>query len=167
MLPKIAIMVLALAIAGAPEQVVAKPAKAIPAGELVLAGTPVRCGAARTVVTALGEVAMTYPGYILLDPTLFAMPHGIQHFWYAHECAHQLFGFGELKADCWAIQTGKRLGWFGIGDLEWLEANAIRMRTDAGHPPAAVRLANLERCYAAAPEARPPRRIAVMFASGF
>ncbi|SNS42895.1 hypothetical protein SAMN06295955_101728 [Sphingopyxis indica] len=167
MCPRIAIVALVLAVTAVPGQAFGKSAKTIPAGELVLAGTPVRCGAARTVVTGLGEVAMTYPGYILLDPTLFSMPPAIQHFWYAHECAHQLFGYGELAADCWAIQTGKRLGWFGIGDLEWLEANAIRMRSDAEHPQAAVRLANLENCYAAAPDARPAKRVVVAFASGF
>src|SRR3546814_10848238 len=85
--PRIAIVALVLAVTAVPGQAFGKSAKTIPAGELVLAGTPVRCGAARTVVTGLGEVAMTSPGYILLDPTLFSMPPAIQHFWYAHECA--------------------------------------------------------------------------------
>ncbi|HEX7853027.1 MAG TPA: hypothetical protein VF503_04960 [Sphingobium sp.] len=129
----------------------------IPAGSLTLAGTPVRCGVARTVVAPIGDIAMTYPGAIVLNPRLFSMPPAIQHFWYAHECAHQLFGYDEQNADCWAIQTGKRMGWFRMEDFQWMNRELQYLPGDADHLPGPERLAGLKSCYAAgaAPEVQP------------
>lgn len=156
MVPRYSALFLAISVANAPLCTDAKSRQVFPPGTMVLAGSPVQCGNAQTVVAPIDDIAMAYPGTILLDPDLFAMPDAIQHFWYAHECAHQLFGYDEVAADCWAIQTGKQWGWFASYDFEWMDRNFIYLRGSAKHPPGPKRLANLKGCYAKATKAGPP-----------
>lgn len=119
-----------------------------PAGVLRFGDEPARCGSAQTMIAHIPDLAMMRPGWIILNPALFTLPQPIQHFWYAHECAHHLLGSDELAADCWAARAGKRLGWLGQRDLDWLEENFRDNPGDAAHPPGPIRAANIRACYA-------------------
>jgi hypothetical protein len=114
----------------------------------VLAGMPVSCGTAQTLIQPhLGDIARAVPGYILLDPYLLQMPAPIQLFVYAHECAHQLFGSDEATADCWAARTGREQGWLRPDDLPLIARTFAASPGDWTHAPGPIRAAHLARCY--------------------
>ena len=78
---------------------------------LSLGGTYPACGQVPTTVASIPDIAMSTPGMIHLNPELWRLPRPLQLFWYAHECAHQLYGTSEDHADCWAIRSGRDEGW--------------------------------------------------------
>lgn len=113
----------------------------------VIAGVPVSCMGAITVVQPIPDIAMAQPGVILLHPMLFQWPAPMQLFMYAHECAHQLYGGNEQVADCWAAQTGKQQGWFSYQDLVYVLQAFGASPGDQTHLPGPLRVQHILACY--------------------
>lgn len=133
----------------APSSVAARPVVGMifPAGSLSLAQSPAQCGAVQTLITPINDVAEAMPGWILLDPRVLSMPAAIQHFWYAHECAHHVLGADEQRADCWAIRTGRDKGWFMAADFDWMDRHMRHYPGDATHLPGPQRVAAIKACF--------------------
>jgi hypothetical protein len=71
----------------------------------------------------------------------------VQRFVFAHECGHHHVGSNELAADCWAARQGRREGWLRWGDLATVCASWAHAPAGSTHPSAALRCANLNRCF--------------------
>lgn len=93
--------------AQAPAQEIVADLGTLPA----VGGTQVFCGGARTYVARMGELAVSYPGMILVSQQLFSLPPGVQRYVYAHECAHLMLGSDELGVDAYTIRLGRTQGW--------------------------------------------------------
>lgn len=117
------------------------------AGQLDLAGYQATCGSARTVVLRMADIAATQGGTIYLSSVLMERPRAEQLFWYTHECAHLIFGAGEMRADCWAVQQGRLHGWLSPDDFDVLAASMRRHPGDRAHPPGPQRVAAMAACY--------------------
>ena len=89
-------------------------------GELAIDNVPLRCGHRPTVLDArLNDYGAAFPGFLILNPRLLAQVATPVKLWiYAHECGHQYRGPDEIKADCFAVQRGRRYGWLDSGGLE-------------------------------------------------
>jgi len=85
----------------------------IPAGQLVLDGHRLSCGNRPTVLDpTLDDYGAAYPGFLILNPSLIKqVPTAVKLWIYSHECGHQFRGPSEEKADCFAVQRGRRYGW--------------------------------------------------------
>src|SRR5213075_1908527 len=106
---------------------------------LKLGGAYPTCGLVQTTVAEIPDIALGTPGMIYLNPALLRMPRPLQLFWYAHECAHQLYGSGEGHADCWAILSGRDEGWFQEEDFALLQWT-FKADGDSQHPPGPQRI---------------------------
>ncbi|MEM7775548.1 MAG: hypothetical protein AAF732_08050 [Pseudomonadota bacterium] len=89
-------------------------------GDLIIDDTPMRCGRRPTVLDArLDDFGAAFPGFVILNPRLMARVSKTVKLWiYAHECGHQYRGPDETKADCFAVQRGRRYGWLDSDGLE-------------------------------------------------
>ena len=130
---------LALAPAGldaAPKEKVLAP------GTLKLAGRTMTCGRTPTLIShTFWDYGGAKKGIIILNPTkLEGLSEAARLYVYAHECGHQLYGPKEIRADCYAVERGKRDGWLnrsGMNDIcTFLEP----------HPGDWVHLPGVKRC---------------------
>jgi hypothetical protein len=132
------------------------------AGALSLGGTYPTCGWVPTTLADIPDIAQSTPGMIHLNPHILRLPQPLQLFWYAHECAHQLYGISEGQADCWAARRGRDQGWFREEDFAVIEWALEDNRGDAHHEPGPQRIALIRRCFTtpasqyAGPRARGP-----------
>jgi len=94
--------------------------KIIPAGKLVIDSKPLYCGRRPTVLDSkLDDYGAAFPGFLILNPRLLARVSTPVKLWiYAHECGHQFRGPDEAKADCFAVQRGRRQGWLTSEGVE-------------------------------------------------
>ncbi|MEJ8571902.1 hypothetical protein [Microbaculum marinum] len=139
------------------------PARAV-AEELVLRGTLYEagdfrvgeripnCGRARTILTAdLGDYGASIGAFIILNPQkLDRLSAATRLFVYSHECAHQLYGPGEERADCYAAKRGKAEGWLQPSDIDAVCRIFPHKSRSAEHPDRAARCAAIQACYASA-----------------
>lgn len=129
------------------------------AGNLQIGTRTPACGRARTVVTAdLGDYGASIGGFIVLNPArLDRLSAASRLFVYSHECAHQLYGPGEERADCYAAKRGKAEGWLLEGDIEQVCTIFPHKSRSPEHPNRAERCAAIRACYktATVPAAAP------------
>jgi len=116
-------------------------------GALSLGGAYPTCGWVPTRLGQIPDIALSTPGMIHINPDLLRLPRPLQLFWYAHECAHQLFGTSEGQADCWAVRTGRDQGWFRAEDLELIQWALEDNDGDSRHMPGRQRIALILRCF--------------------
>lgn len=92
----------------------------VPYGQLVVDGTRLNCGRRPTVLdSTLDDYGAAYPGFLILNPRLIAqVPKAVKLWIYSHECGHQFRGPDEVKADCFAVQRGRRRRWLTTDGLE-------------------------------------------------
>jgi len=136
--------------------------KTIPAGRLKLAGQTLRCGHTPTLMsTSFWDYGGSYTssagrGMIILNPNkLETLPPIVQLYVYEHECGHQLRGRSETKADCYAVERGRRAGWLTSDGVEAICAFFAAHPTDSVHPPGPERCAAMAQCFEKAkPRAR-------------
>ena len=90
------------------------------AGQLVIDGTAMTCGRRPTVLdSTLDDYGAAYPGFLILNPRLIVrVPKAVKLWIYSHECGHQFRGPDEMKADCFAVQRGRRQRWLTTDGLE-------------------------------------------------
>jgi hypothetical protein len=128
----------------------AKNAKIVPAGQLRLDGHKATCGTRSTVLDPnLDDYGAAYPGYLILNPKLLATVPTVVKLWiHAHECGHQFRGPDEEKADCFAVQRGRRQKWLTVDGLEQICSFIKPARGDAMHFSGSHRCELMRRCYA-------------------
>lgn len=112
----------------------------------MIRGLPVRCGGVRAFVQPILDIAMASPGVILSNPHFFGLPPKLQLFIYSHECAHRILGSNEAS-DCWAIRTGRDLGWFLQDHIAYPQAYFGRSSGDWTHAPGPLRVSRMATCY--------------------
>jgi hypothetical protein len=85
---------------------------------------------------------------IVLNPKLFAGLSTPVKLWiFSHECAHQKGGPDEVKADCAAVQRGRRDGWLDTNGLVEVCAFMAPARGDKSHFNGPKRCALMKTCF--------------------
>lgn len=116
-------------------------------GALSLGGAYPTCGWVPSSLEQINDIALSTPGMIHLNPDILRLPRPLALFWYAHECAHQLYGTSEGQADCWAIRSGRDAGWFREQDFELIQWALEGNQGDSRHMPGPRRIALIWRCF--------------------
>jgi hypothetical protein len=122
----------------------------IPAGRTEIDGRLMTCGAAATVLDPqYHDFGGSYPGFIVLNPALFAgLATPVKLWIFSHECAHQTVGADEVRADCTAVERGKREGWLAPSGLAQVCAFMNPAHADSRHFSGPQRCELMQRCYA-------------------
>lgn len=143
-------------------EVAAQQARMARDGSLTMAGRQVRCENVRTELDpTLPNLGAAAPDerLLLLNPGLLARYSPVvQLFVFHHECGHHRVGESELKADCWAAETGVRDGWLDRNGLANICRSFENAPESATHPSGQHRCANLDRCFASAESEAAKRR---------
>jgi len=123
--------------------------RVVPAGHLVLDGRRMSCGAVPTVLDpGLNDYAASYRGFIILNSPFVARVATPVKFWiFHHECGHQSVGRDEIKADCYAVQRGRREGWLDVKGLDQVCEFISASRADAMHLGGPLRCTLMRQCY--------------------
>lgn len=129
--------------------VAATGATLAPAGKLEIDGRRMSCGQSATVLdTGYRDFGGALPGFLILNPNLFAgLATPVKLWIYSHECAHQSVGKDEGKADCAAVQRGRREGWLNEAGLAQVCDFMQPARADSSHFSGAQRCALMQQCF--------------------
>lgn len=139
-----------------PEPEASPKEKVLAPGSLTLAGRRMSCGRTPTLIShTFWDYGGAKKGMIILNPTkMGGLSDAVRLYVYAHECGHQIYGPRELRADCYAVERGKREGWLdeiGMNDVcTFIEPHP----SDWVHPPGPKRCEIMRACYE---KAKPPR----------
>jgi hypothetical protein len=88
------------------------------------------------------------PGLLILNPGRFGGLSTPVKLWiYSHECAHQTVGSDEVKADCVAVQRGRREGWLNADGLTQICEFMRPARADQSHFAGPQRCALMLQCF--------------------
>lgn len=130
--------------------------KFVAAGKLKLAGRYIACGRTPTQLSStFWDYGGATRGRIILNPVKLAkLPESVRLWVYAHECGHQVYGTRETRADCYAVQRGRREGWLEQAGLNQICAFLRNHPGDWVHPAGPKRCAAMVQCFR---KARPPR----------
>lgn len=122
----------------------------IKSGDLMIDNVPLRCGHRPTVLdNRLNDYGAAFPGFLILNPRLIARVSTPVKLWiYAHECGHQYRGPDETKADCFAVQRGRRYGWLDSDGLEQVCRFIRPARGSMMHLSGSRRCAIMRKCFA-------------------
>jgi hypothetical protein len=122
----------------------------VPTGQIEIDGRRMRCGGAPTVLdTGYRDFGGSVPGFLILNSNLFAgLATPVKLWIYSHECAHQTVGADENKADCVAVQRGRREGWLTAAGLAQVCEFMQPARADRSHFNGAQRCELMRRCFA-------------------
>lgn len=125
-------------------------ASIVPAGQLKLDGYRVGCGNRSTVLDpGLDDFGAAYPNYLILNPKMLAkVPTQVKLWIHAHECGHQFRGPDEERADCFAVQRGRRQKWLTTDGLDQICEFIKPSRGDSAHFGGVHRCAAMRKCYA-------------------
>lgn len=151
---------LALTAPAAPEDARATPEdRMVAPGRLKLAGRAMSCGNTPTLIShTFWDYGGASKGRIILNPAkLDQLPEAVRWWVYAHECGHQIYGPRELKADCYAVQRGRRKGWLEDAGLEQICIFLKDKPADWVHPPGPERCQKMRACYDSAKRPRASR----------
>ena len=125
-------------------------ASVVPAGQLKIDGWRVGCGNRSTVLDpGLDDFGAAYPNYLILNPKMLAkVPTQVKLWIHAHECGHQFRGPDEEKADCFAVQRGRRQKWLTVEGLDQICEFIKPSRGDSAHFGGLHRCETMRKCYA-------------------
>src|SRR5882724_2196005 len=106
-----------------------------PAGQIEIDGRRMTCGSFPTLLdTHYSDFGGAYRGFIVLNPRRFGeLPTPVKLWIYSHECAHQTVGQDEVKADCVAVQRGRKEGWLNATGLAQVCEFMRPARADRSH----------------------------------
>jgi hypothetical protein len=123
--------------------------KMLAPGTLKLAGRTMSCGRTPTLIShTFWDYGGAKKGIIILNPTkLEGLSEAARLYVYAHECGHQLFGPKEIKADCYAVERGKRDGWLNRSGMTEVCAFLAPHPGDWVHPPGIKRCEIMTKCF--------------------
>jgi hypothetical protein len=121
----------------------------VPASRLEIDGRRMTCGRWPTVLDPeQNDFGGALPGFLILNPRLFAgLATPVKLWIYSHECAHQTVGKDEVKADCVAVQRGRREGWLTASGLEQVCEFMRPARGDHSHFTGTQRCALMRQCF--------------------
>jgi hypothetical protein len=124
-------------------------AQVIQYGELMIGDRPMSCGKRSTVLDPnLDDFAAAYPGFIILNPRRLAgVKPNVARWIYAHECGHQFRGPDEDRADCFAVQRGRRQNWLTAADVEDICTFIAPAQGDSMHFSGPMRCTSIRRCF--------------------
>jgi hypothetical protein len=122
----------------------------VPSGQLKIDERHVICGRRPTVLDEkLDDYGAAYPGFLILNPKLMSKLSTPVKLWiHAHECGHQFRGPDEERADCFAVQRGRRQGWLTPEGLEEVCRFIAPAKADSMHFSGSHRCEAMRRCYA-------------------
>ena len=125
-------------------------ASIVPPGQLKLDGWRVGCGNRSTVLDpGLDDFGAAYPNYLILNPKMMSkVPTQVKLWIHAHECGHQFRGPDEEKADCFAVQRGRRQKWLTVEGLDQICEFIKPSRGDSAHFGGQYRCESMRKCYA-------------------
>jgi hypothetical protein len=120
-----------------------------PAGRLEIDGRRMTCGRWPTVLEPdLNDFGSAPPGFLILNPDLFVgLATSVKLWIFSHECAHQTVGPDEVKADCVAVQRGRREGWLTASGLDQVCEFMRPARGDQSHFTGTQRCALMQQCF--------------------
>ena len=123
--------------------------KVLAPGTLKLGGRTMSCGRTPTLIShTFWDYGGARKGIIILNPTkLEGLSEAARLYVYAHECGHQLFGPKETRADCYAVERGKRDGWLNRTGMMEVCAFLAPHPGDWVHPPGIKRCEIMTKCY--------------------
>jgi hypothetical protein len=123
----------------------------VPAARLEIDGHRMTCGRWPTVLEpGLNDFGSAPPGFLILNPKLFAgLATPVKLWIFSHECAHQTVGRDEVKADCVAVQRGRREGWLTASGLDQVCEFIGPARGDQSHFTGTQRCALMQQCFQA------------------
>ena len=124
--------------------------KLIEHGKLVIDNRPLYCGRRPTVLDSnLDDYGAAFPGFLILNPRLMSRLSTPVKLWiYAHECGHQFRGPDEVKADCFAVQRGRRQGWLTTRGLNQVCEFIRPAKGSFMHPAGPRRCEIMRQCFA-------------------
>ena len=130
--------------------------KVLAPGSLRLAGRYMGCGHTPTLIShTFWDYGGAKKGMIILNPTkLDGLSDAVRLYVYTHECGHQVYGPRETRADCYAVERGKREGWLDATGVDEICAFLQHRPGDWVHPPGPKRCEIMRACYS---KAKPPR----------
>jgi hypothetical protein len=122
----------------------------VPAGSLEIDGRRMTCGRYVTVLDPdYKDFGGAHPGFLVFNPQLFAgLATPVKLWIFSHECAHQTVGADEVKADCTAVQRGRREGWLTASGLEQVCEFMRPARQDQQHFNGVQRCELMRKCFA-------------------
>jgi hypothetical protein len=125
--------------------------KVIEAGRTEIDGRRMTCGTVPTVLDShIKDFGVSGAGFIVLNPSMFTgLATPVKLWIFSHECAHQTVGADEVRADCAAVQRGKREGWLNQDGLAQVCEFMKPARADSSHFSGPQRCELMRRCYAA------------------
>ncbi len=123
--------------------------KVLAPGTLKLAGRTMSCGSTPTLIShTFWDYGGAKQGVIILNPTkLEGLTATVRLFIYTHECGHQVYGAKETKADCYAVNRGKRKGWLTRSGMTEICAFIEPHTGDWVHPPGPKRCEIMTKCF--------------------
>lgn len=133
--------------------------KVVAAGTLNLAGRRMSCGRTPTLIShSFWDYGGAKKGMIILNPTkLEDLSESVRLYVYAHECGHQVYGPREIRADCYAVERGKREGWLDEAGMNDVCSFISAHPGDWVHPPGPKRCEIMRACYNKAKPGRASR----------
>lgn len=123
--------------------------KVVAAGTLNIAGRRMSCGRTPTLISeTFWDYGGAKKGMIILNPTkMNGLSDAVRLYVYAHECGHQVYGPREIRADCYAVERGKREGWLKEEGMEEVCSFITPHPGDWIHPPGPKRCEIMRACY--------------------
>jgi hypothetical protein len=121
----------------------------IQAGRTEIDGRRMACGATPTILDIhFHDFGGSFSGYIVLNPNLFVGLSTPVKLWiFSHECAHQSVGADEVKADCVAVQRGRREGWLTEEGLSRVCGFMKPAHADSSHFSGPHRCELMQQCF--------------------
>jgi hypothetical protein len=123
----------------------------IPAGELELDGRRMACGNHPTVMDdRLDDFSAAYPKFTILNPRRLARLSSPVKFWvYEVACGFQMVGWDPARADCFAIERGKKAGWLTASGVDEICAFIAPTQPSEAtrQPPGPLRCERMRKCF--------------------
>ena len=121
----------------------------VPAGRLEIDGRRMACGQWPTVLDPDQEdFGIALPGFLILNPNRFAgLATAVKLWIFSHECAHETVGKDETKADCVAVQRGRREGWLTGSGLDQVCDFMRPALQDRQHADGTQRCERMRQCF--------------------
>lgn len=132
--------------------------KLIAAGRTEIDGHRMACGSSPTILDShYNDFGGAGQGYIVLNPNLFfGLSTSVKLWIFSHECAHQSVGDDEVKADCAAVQRGRREGWLTSAGVAQICQFMQPARADRSHFTGTQRCALMRQCFIQQQPVHPP-----------
>jgi hypothetical protein len=121
----------------------------VPADRLEIDGHRMTCGSYPTVLDPhLGDFGAAHEEFVVLNPQFFGgLATPVKLWIFSHECAHLTVGADESKADCAAVQRGRREGWLTPSGLQQVCEFMQPARGDQSHFTGTQRCALMQECF--------------------